>query len=343
MTLPNRHGATDSYRYGFQGQEKDDEVKGTSGSSVNYTFRMHDPRVGRFFAVDPLAHSYPWNSTYAFSENRVIDGIELEGLETSPYGLHRAHEKINSWRQEAKGDPVKLAELRNNEMIGAAFVFTALFAPAIAVYGPTALAAISSTTTTTLGSGISWLSNPANYEMAYQGTALVSGIVMGDALPEGVFLNSGNDEGGQMINRLFRGTYKGNLGSINSQAAKATHASTNPLVSLLYAIEGKTRTAMEGVLEILSPEKVKTLETYVDYSSLPHDFEVFVKLSAEEFSNQASFKISIDKAKNIFKELGIENIPSSINGTTSLNNYIKELGPQISDDLIQQFYEKATK
>jgi hypothetical protein len=42
---------------------------------------MHDPRVGRFFAVDPLAGKYPWNSTYAFSENRVIDGVELEGLE----------------------------------------------------------------------------------------------------------------------------------------------------------------------------------------------------------------------------------------------------------------------
>lgn len=42
---------------------------------------MHDPRVGRFFAVDPLASKYPHNSPYAFSENRVIDGVELEGLE----------------------------------------------------------------------------------------------------------------------------------------------------------------------------------------------------------------------------------------------------------------------
>ena len=44
---------------------------------------MHDPRVGRFFAVDPLAAEYPHNSVYAFSENRVIDMIELEGLEMS--------------------------------------------------------------------------------------------------------------------------------------------------------------------------------------------------------------------------------------------------------------------
>jgi len=79
--VPNRHGSTADYRYGFQGQEKDDEIKGGEGKSLNYTFRMHDPRVGRFFAVDPLEKSYPWNSPYAFSENSVINSIELEGGE----------------------------------------------------------------------------------------------------------------------------------------------------------------------------------------------------------------------------------------------------------------------
>ena len=80
MIVPSRHGKSESYRYGFQGQEKDDEIKG-EGNSLNYTYRMHDPRVGRFFAVDPLFRDYPHNSPYAFSENRVIDGVELEGLE----------------------------------------------------------------------------------------------------------------------------------------------------------------------------------------------------------------------------------------------------------------------
>lgn len=81
MLMPNRHGsAGDQYRYGFQGQEKDDEVKG-EGNSINYKYRMHDPRTGRFFAIDPLAQKYPHNSTYVFSENRVIDGIELEGAQ----------------------------------------------------------------------------------------------------------------------------------------------------------------------------------------------------------------------------------------------------------------------
>ncbi|GAA0876010.1 hypothetical protein GCM10009118_24200 [Wandonia haliotis] len=80
MQMAERNGSTGDYRYGFQGQEKDDEIKG-EGNSVNYTFRMHDPRVGRFFAVDPLALRCPFYSPYAFSGNRVIDAKELKGLQ----------------------------------------------------------------------------------------------------------------------------------------------------------------------------------------------------------------------------------------------------------------------
>ena len=43
---------------------------------------MYDARIGRFLSIDPLAGKYPWNSPYAFSENRVIDAVELEGLES---------------------------------------------------------------------------------------------------------------------------------------------------------------------------------------------------------------------------------------------------------------------
>jgi hypothetical protein len=68
----------------------DDEIKG-EGNSVNYKYRMHDPRIGRFFAVDPLTGKYPHNSPYAFSENRVVDGVELEGLE-----VHLLHEDFRA-------------------------------------------------------------------------------------------------------------------------------------------------------------------------------------------------------------------------------------------------------
>ncbi|NQY05309.1 MAG: hypothetical protein HRT68_03645, partial [Flavobacteriaceae bacterium] len=80
LVMPNRNESTSDYRYGFQDQEMDDEIKG-EGNSINYKFRMHDPRVGRFFAEDPLVHKFPWYSPYQFSGNTPIMSSELEGLE----------------------------------------------------------------------------------------------------------------------------------------------------------------------------------------------------------------------------------------------------------------------
>lgn len=71
-----------SYRYGFQSQEQDDEIKGI-GNSINYKYRMYDPRIGRFFAIDPLTHKFPYYSPYHFSSNSPIIAVELEGLESS--------------------------------------------------------------------------------------------------------------------------------------------------------------------------------------------------------------------------------------------------------------------
>jgi RHS repeat-associated protein len=85
MQMPGRNASTGDYRYGFQGQETDDEVTG-SESHVSYKYRMHDARLGRFLSIDPLAAKYPHNSPYAFSENIVIHLLELEGLETSKTG-----------------------------------------------------------------------------------------------------------------------------------------------------------------------------------------------------------------------------------------------------------------
>lgn len=62
----------------FQGQEHIDDL-GLNWDS--FKWRNHQPDIGRFFNIDPLASKYVYNSPYAFAENRVIDGRELEGLE----------------------------------------------------------------------------------------------------------------------------------------------------------------------------------------------------------------------------------------------------------------------
>jgi RHS repeat-associated protein len=68
--------------YSFNGMEKDNDVKG-DGNYVNYTFRMHDPRIGRFLSIDPLADQFSYYAPYQFCSNSPILAVELEGLESS--------------------------------------------------------------------------------------------------------------------------------------------------------------------------------------------------------------------------------------------------------------------
>jgi RHS repeat-associated protein len=82
------------YRFGFQGQEGDDEVSG-EGNSYAFKYRFHDPRLGRFLSIDPLFKEYAHNSPYAFSENRVNDAIELEGAEAFP--IHGTWGDNSAW------------------------------------------------------------------------------------------------------------------------------------------------------------------------------------------------------------------------------------------------------
>ena len=69
------------YRYGFNGKENDSNGEFGSQLIQDYGFRMYNPAIARFLSVDPLMKSYPSWSPYPFAMNRVIDGIDLDGLE----------------------------------------------------------------------------------------------------------------------------------------------------------------------------------------------------------------------------------------------------------------------
>ncbi len=84
-TLVNRYLVSRGYRYGFQGQEKDDEVKGEGNSYVTH-FRLLDPRLGRWLSIGPRKEKYPDVSPYvAFANNPILfsdsdgDSIRLAG------------------------------------------------------------------------------------------------------------------------------------------------------------------------------------------------------------------------------------------------------------------------
>jgi RHS repeat-associated protein len=78
MQMPGRHGNTGDYRYGFNGQESDDEWTG-SESHVSYTWRCYDTRLGRFLSIDPLSSVFVASTPYSFAANTPIWAFELEG------------------------------------------------------------------------------------------------------------------------------------------------------------------------------------------------------------------------------------------------------------------------
>jgi RHS repeat-associated protein len=80
MLQPGREFNVSGYRYGFNGKENDNEVKG-EGNELDYGMRVYDPRLGRFLSVDPLINKYPWYTPYQFAGNKPTRFVDLDGLE----------------------------------------------------------------------------------------------------------------------------------------------------------------------------------------------------------------------------------------------------------------------
>jgi len=71
MLMPGRNFAgSDKYRFGFNGQEKDDEITGQNGSHTTALFWEYDTRIGRRWNMDPVVKSH--ESPYlTFSGNPI--------------------------------------------------------------------------------------------------------------------------------------------------------------------------------------------------------------------------------------------------------------------------------
>ena len=83
MMQPGRYyteAGVGTYRYGFNGKENDNEVKGV-GNQQDYGMRVYDPRIGKFLSVDPLTKKYPELTPYQYASNSPIFNIDLDGLE----------------------------------------------------------------------------------------------------------------------------------------------------------------------------------------------------------------------------------------------------------------------
>ena len=65
------------YRYGFGGKEKIDEIN--NGNFIDFGERGYDPRIARWWSVDPWYPKYPSISPYAFVQNSPILYKEVDG------------------------------------------------------------------------------------------------------------------------------------------------------------------------------------------------------------------------------------------------------------------------
>lgn len=79
MLIKERSFSSDIYRFGFNGKEKDDEVK-SGDNTVAFEARIYDSRLGRFLSTDPLEFKYSWQTTYAYYKNSPVSVLDFKGM-----------------------------------------------------------------------------------------------------------------------------------------------------------------------------------------------------------------------------------------------------------------------
>ena len=79
LPMKDRTFSDDTYRYGFNGKEKDNSISSTA--AYDYGFRIYDPRIAKFLSVDPLTSEYPYFTPYQFAGDQPIMSIDVDGLE----------------------------------------------------------------------------------------------------------------------------------------------------------------------------------------------------------------------------------------------------------------------
>ena len=81
MLQPGRHyafGSDSTYRYGFNGKENDNSIKGL-GNQQDYGERIYDVRLGRWLSMDKFELKYSDVSPFVFSLNTPIQGKDPDG------------------------------------------------------------------------------------------------------------------------------------------------------------------------------------------------------------------------------------------------------------------------
>jgi hypothetical protein len=82
--LPGRNFSPNSYRFGAAGgQEMDNEIYGSPGTSYTAEYWQYDPRIARRWNIDPV--DKPWMSPYHAFSNKFITNIDPNGANDDYY------------------------------------------------------------------------------------------------------------------------------------------------------------------------------------------------------------------------------------------------------------------
>jgi RHS repeat-associated protein len=114
--LDGRTMQGDGYRYGFNGMEKDDEVKG-AGNSYDFGARIYDSRVGRWLSRDALSGKYPDLSNYNLVFNCPIIFIDPDGRDVIPVGKNAERVWTNFYNLSSPETKAKLDLLEASDII----------------------------------------------------------------------------------------------------------------------------------------------------------------------------------------------------------------------------------
>jgi len=103
-----------SYKFGYGGQEMDNEITGISGTHYTAEYWMYDSRLARRWNIDPMTGRYPHQSGYSVFNNNPIffkDPTGLQGEPTVKYASGVDDEVVSDHSKEVIKDIASTAGL----------------------------------------------------------------------------------------------------------------------------------------------------------------------------------------------------------------------------------------
>ena len=362
MEMPDRVLISDCYRYGFNGQEQDDELNGR-GNALAFKYRIHDPRIGRFLSVDPLEAEYPWNSTYAFAENDVIRAKDLEGAEkefvtqegNTVYGPYTtAYAQSQGWQSPIDLPTVSITDFAESSNGNKLHTWVGnkgyLLGPGVSLPNPPSI-------TMPPGDPIKPpVIDPVKTPSVSPPKALKAGwFLFFMLIPEYTSGNNGpvafvpnpaveplkpigskpwsppreQDDDDNLT--VFRGTTTGYPGSHAQQDANQTPVSTDPFVATVYASGAKEASYKKGnysskpIILINTKKYLKSHQVFLFpwVRSLEHDRELLATTTPLHFQQISQSRISLDQSRAILREMGYF-VPYKVNNQNHLDQICKD-------------------